>query len=258
MKLPRLDIVLVQQGHAESRTRAQSLIMAGVVFVNEQKVDKPGKAIRPTDTIRVAKPDHPYVSRGGLKLEKALRHFNIDPTGLVCADIGASTGGFADILLQQGATHVYAVDVGYGQFAWKLRTDDRVTLFERTNARTMDSNIFATPIDLTVIDVSFISLTLILKNVALAMQCSIGTPIICLVKPQFEVGKSLVGKNGVVTSEEIRLSAVDKIVTWAQNNCFTSHEFVESPIQGPAGNHEYLLLLRTNYTEGADQTAITL
>lgn len=245
MARERLDKLLVDRGLAASRERAAALVMAGSVLVEGQPANKPGAQIDPAANITLKEEDHPYVSRGALKLVKGLDTFAIDPTGLVCLDIGASTGGFTDVLLRRGAAKVYAIDVGYGQLAWSLRSDPRVVVIERENVRNMDLALVPEPAALAVIDTSFISLTLVLPRVRELLQPPAGKPIVALVKPQFEVGRDQVGKGGVVRDEAARRGAVEKVRAWAVQNGFTAHEDVESPITGPAGNVEYLLLLRT-------------
>lgn len=245
MARERLDKVLVDRGLVASRERARALVMAGSVLVHGQQETKPGTMIDPDAELTLKTEDHPYVSRGALKLVKGLDTFAIEPAGMTALDIGASTGGFTDVLLRRGATRVYAIDVGYGQLAWSLRQDPRVVVLERVNARAMDLALVPEPCDLAVIDVSFISLTLVLPRVAELLRPPAGKPIIALVKPQFEVGRHLVGKGGVVRDEEARRGAVDKIKSWAAANGFVAGADVESPITGPAGNVEYLLLLRT-------------
>jgi 23S rRNA (cytidine1920-2'-O)/16S rRNA (cytidine1409-2'-O)-methyltransferase len=241
----RLDKLLMDRGLVASRERARALIMAGAVLVDDQPETKAGAMIDLACELRLKEEDHPYVSRGALKLVKGLDTFGIDPAGMVCLDIGASTGGFTDLLLKRGATKVYAIDVGYGQLAWSLRQDPRVVVLERENVRNMDLALVPEPCDLAVIDVSFISLTLVLPRIAELMRSPSGKPIIALVKPQFEVGREQVGSGGVVRDEAIRRSAVTKVRDWATANGFVAGDDVESPIQGPAGNVEYLLLLRT-------------
>ncbi|MBV8756118.1 MAG: TlyA family RNA methyltransferase [Deltaproteobacteria bacterium] len=245
MARERLDKLIVDRGLAGSRERARALIMSGAVIVDGHAETKPGTLVDPVSAIALKAEDHPYVSRGALKLVKGLDTFGIDPAGVTALDIGASTGGFTDVLLRRGATKVYAIDVGYGQLAWPLRQDPRVVVLERENARSMDLALVPEPCDLAVIDVSFISLTLVLPRVAELLRPPPGKPIVALVKPQFEVGREQVGKGGVVRDEQARRGAVDKIRTWAATHGFTAHEDVESPITGPAGNVEYLLLLRT-------------
>ena len=245
MARERLDKLMVDRGLASSRERARALIMSGSVLVGGHAETKPGTQLDPAVAIALKAEDHPYVSRGALKLVKGLDAFGIDPSGLTALDIGASTGGFTDVLLRRGATKVYAIDVGYGQLAWQLRQDPRVVVLERQNARSMDLALVPEPCDLAVIDTSFISLTLILPRVAELLRPPAGKPIVALVKPQFEVGREQVGKGGVVRDEAARRGAVEKVRTWATAHGFTAHEDVESPITGPAGNVEYLLLLRT-------------
>ena len=219
--------------------------MRGAVLVRGQPETKPGTMIDPAIEITVREEDHPYVSRGALKLVKGLDSFAIDPAGKTCLDIGASTGGFTDVLLRRGAARVYAIDVGYGQLAWSIRNDPRVVTIERENVRTIALDRVPEPCELAVIDVAFISLTLVLPRVAELLQPPVGKPIVALVKPQFEVGREQVGKGGVVRDEAVRRSAVDKVRTWAIAHGFAADTDVESPITGPAGNVEYLLLLRT-------------
>ncbi|MBA3461073.1 MAG: TlyA family RNA methyltransferase [Deltaproteobacteria bacterium] len=245
MPRERLDKLLVDRGLAVSRERAAALVMSGAVFVNGQPASKPGTQLDASAEITLREEDHPYVSRGALKLVKGLDTFSIDPTGMVCLDVGASTGGFTDVLLRRGATKVYAIDVGYGQLAWSLRQDPRVVTIERVNVRNMDLALVPEATELAVIDVSFISLTLVLPRVAELLRPPAGKPLVVLVKPQFEVGRDQVGSGGVVRDEAARRGAVDKVRTWATGHGFTAHEDVESPITGPAGNVEYLLLLRT-------------
>jgi len=245
MARERLDKLLVDRGLVVSRERARALVMSGAVLVRGQPESKPGTLLDPSVEITLREQDHPYVSRGALKLVKGLDAFAIDPTGKIALDIGASTGGFTDVLLRRGAARVYAIDVGYGQLAWSLRQDARVVVLERTNARNLDLALVPEACDLAVIDVSFISLTLVLPRVAELLRPPAGKPIVALVKPQFEVGRDRVGKGGVVRDEAVRRSAVDKIRDWANANGFVAGNDVESPITGPAGNVEYLLLLRT-------------
>jgi 23S rRNA (cytidine1920-2'-O)/16S rRNA (cytidine1409-2'-O)-methyltransferase len=240
----RLDKLLVDRGLVASRERARALVMSGAVLVRGQPETKPGTMLDPAVEIALREEDHPYVSRGALKLVKGLEAFAIDPAGMTCADIGASTGGFTDVLLKRGAAKVYAIDVGYGQLAWSLRSDPRVVVLERENVRNLELAKVPDACDLAVIDVSFISLTLVLPKAAELLRGA-GKPIIALVKPQFEVGREQVGKGGVVRDEAIRRSAVDKIRAWAAEHQLVAGADVESPITGPAGNVEYLLLLHT-------------
>ena len=245
LKKDRLDKLLVDRGLVANRERARALVMTGAVLVRGQPQTKPGTMLDPVVEITLKAEDHPYVSRGALKLVQGLDAFGIDPTGMVALDIGASTGGFTDLLLRRGATRVYAIDVGYGQLAWPIRQDARVVVLERENVRNMDLAKVPEPCDLAVIDVSFISLTLVLPRIAELMRAPGGKPVIALVKPQFEAGREAVGRGGVVRDEAARLAAVDKVRDWATAAGWGVGAFVESPITGPAGNVEYLLLLRT-------------
>jgi 23S rRNA (cytidine1920-2'-O)/16S rRNA (cytidine1409-2'-O)-methyltransferase len=258
MARERLDKLLVDRGLVASRERARALVMSGAVLVRGQPETKPGTLLDAGVVITLREQDHPYVSRGALKLIKGLDAFGIDPSGKIALDIGASTGGFTDVLLHRGAARVYAIDVGYGQLAWSLRQDPRVVVLERQNVRNIELALVPDEPDLAVIDVSFISLTLVLPRVAellcpppraavdgAALRPASGKPVVVLVKPQFEVGREQVGKGGVVRDDAIRRSAVDKVRAWANGNGFVAGEDVESPITGPAGNVEYLLLLRT-------------
>lgn len=236
---------MVERGLAPSRERARALILAGVVEVNGLVTDKAGAQVDRGADVRLRQPDHPYVSRGGLKLRAALDAFAVDPTGLTALDIGASTGGFTDVLLRAGARRVYAVDVGYGQLAWSLRSDPRVVVLERENVRHIDPGKVPEPCDLATVDVSFISLTLVLPRIAELMGPPGGKPIVCLVKPQFEAGRGEVGKGGVVRDPAARQGALDKVRSFAADHGFEVGPFIDSPIAGPAGNLEFLLLLRT-------------
>jgi 23S rRNA (cytidine1920-2'-O)/16S rRNA (cytidine1409-2'-O)-methyltransferase len=245
MARERLDKLLLDRGLVTSRERARSLIMTGGVLVRGQPETKPGTLVDPAVEVTLRVEDHPYVSRGALKLVEGLDRLGVDPAGAVALDIGASTGGFSDVLLRRGAARIYAIDVGYGQLAWSIRQDPRVVVLERHNARTIDPALVPEPCDLAVIDVSFISLTLVLPRVRELLRPPPGKPIIALVKPQFEVGRERVGKGGVVRDPEARRGAVDKIRRWAGAHGFVAGDDVESPITGPAGNVEYLILLRT-------------
>jgi 23S rRNA (cytidine1920-2'-O)/16S rRNA (cytidine1409-2'-O)-methyltransferase len=245
MPRERLDKLLVDRGLVASQERARALVMAGSVTVRGQKETKPGTMLDPAVDIALAEADHPYVSRGALKLVKGLDEFGIDPRGLTALDIGASTGGFTDVLLRRGAARVYAIDVGYGQLAWGIRQDPRVVVLERENVRSIGEDKIPEPCDLAVIDTSFISLELVLPHAKRLLRGPAGKPIVALVKPQFEVARDAVGKGGVVRDEAARRGAVDKIRAWAGANGFEAGRDVESPITGPAGNVEYLLLLRT-------------
>lgn len=241
----RLDQYLVQNGLVQSRERAKALIMAGVVFVNQQKVDKAGEMIKEDAVVEVRGHDIGYVSRGGLKLEKAMKCFPLTPNGKVCMDIGASTGGFTDCMLQNGATKVYAVDVGYGQLDWKLRSDERVVCMERTNARYLDRDQIPDELDFASIDVSFISLKLILPAVHRVLKE--GGHVACLIKPQFEAGREKVGKKGVVRDPDVHLEVLENFLTHAKDSGFTVLDITFSPIRGPEGNIEYL-----GYLESGD------
>jgi len=250
MKKVRLDQLLVDLGLSQSRERAKITIMEGSVFVDGQRVDKPGTAVDPEKKIEVRGEQLAYVSRGGLKLEKALKVFPVDPAGKTCIDCGASTGGFTDVLLQNGAAKVYAVDVGYGQLAWKLRTDDRVVNMERTNVRYLTGEQIPEPLDLGVCDVSFISIMLILPAVSALLRE--GADMICLIKPQFEAGREKVGKKGVVRDEKVHLEVVERFVAFFPTVGFTLMGLDFSPIRGPEGNIEYLAWLRRGSFEAPD------
>ena len=234
----RLDVLLVSLGLAESRAKAQATIMAGEVYVNGQKADKSGMEIDITSNVEVRGSACPYVSRGGLKLEKALRNFGVDPTGYVCSDSGASTGGFTDCLLQQGASKVFAIDVGYGQLAWKIRNDPRVVVMERTNIRYVTPEDLGQPLDLSVIDVSFISLSLVLPVVKTLLKPT--GQVLCLIKPQFEAGKDKVGKKGVVRDAAVHEEVLQNFISLAKSLGFTIRNLTFSPVKGPEGNIEFL------------------
>ncbi len=234
----RLDILLFERGLAESRQRAQALIMAGQVYVSGQKVDKAGAPTPEEAAIEVRGAGLKYVSRGGLKLEKAMASWPIDLAGKTCADIGASTGGFTDCMLQNGAGKVYAVDVGYGQLAWKLRSDERVVCLERTNARYLTTEHIPDPIHFFSVDVSFISLSLILPSLRPLMAPE-GQGV-CLVKPQFEAGRDKVGKKGVVRDKKVHLEVLEHFLDHAAAAGFGVRGLTYSPIRGPEGNIEYL------------------
>lgn len=237
----RLDLVLVEKGLAPSRQRAKTLIMAGKVRVDDVPRDKPGALVSPDAGILVKGDDTPYVSRGGLKLEKALTHFPVAVKGKVCLDIGASTGGFTDCLLQFGAKKVYAVDVGYGQLAWSLRQDPRVAVIERTNIRHMEFERTGQKVDLVTADTSFISLKTVL--VAAEQFMGQGTEVIALIKPQFEAGREHVGKGGVVKDPEIRQQVVRAISSFFAARGYDVKDVAPSPILGPKGNEEFLLYM---------------
>lgn len=235
----RLDQYLCQEGLAQSRERAKALIMAGIVYVNGEKTDKAGTMIAEGAQVEVRGHDIGYVSRGGLKLEKAMQVFPMSPQGKVCMDIGASTGGFTDCMLQNGAVKVYAVDVGYGQLAWKLRCDERVVNMERTNIRHVTPEMLAEPIEFFSVDVSFISL----KHIFPVAQsiCAPGTQGICLVKPQFEAGKEKVGKKGVVREAQTHFEVICQAREYAVQNGFSAVGLDFSPVKGPEGNIEFLM-----------------
>jgi 23S rRNA (cytidine1920-2'-O)/16S rRNA (cytidine1409-2'-O)-methyltransferase len=245
----RLDKLLVDRGLTPSRERAQSLIIAGKVLVNEQKIEKAGASIDSGSTLRLLGEDLRYVSRGGLKLEKALEHWRIDLQGKVCLDIGASTGGFSDCLLQHGAAKVIAVDTGYGQMDFGLRNDPRVRLLEKTNARYLAPDDVGEPVDFIAMDVSFISATLVLPAVIRAVSAyprsssnpNLAEQIVVLVKPQFEAGRELVGKGGIVRDESAQRAAVTRVETALVELGCTHAEWIESPILGGEGNREFLL-----------------
>jgi len=234
----RLDVLLVERGLQESRQKAQATIMSGLVFVEGQRVDKPGTAVLNDAAIEVRGNALKYVSRGGLKLEKAMATFPIDLKDNICADIGASTGGFTDCMLQNGAAKVYAVDVGYGQLAWKLRSDERVVCMERTNARYLTHEQIPDELDFASVDVSFISLKLILP--ALCGILKDKGHVSCLVKPQFEAGREKVGKKGVVRDPAVHLEVLENFLIHAKESGFTVLGMTFSPIRGPEGNIEYL------------------
>lgn len=238
----RLDQLLFSRGLVSSRTRAQAIIMAGLVIVGDKKIDKPGTSVAEDAVIHIKGRDHPYVSRGGVKLAHALERFDLDPAGAVCADIGASTGGFADVLLRAGAAKVYAVDVGHGQLAWTLRRDDRVIVLERTNARYLTKAQIPEPLDWVVCDASFIGLQTILPAVmALAKP---GAMLTALIKPQFEAGPDQVGKGGVVRDPSVHKAVCARIRDWLTAMDWTVAGIVESPIKGPEGNTEFLIVAR--------------
>lgn len=234
----RLDVVLVEQGQAQSRERAKAMIMAGIVYVNDQKADKAGITVKEDDRIEVRGNTLRYVSRGGLKLEKAMASFGLELEGKTCCDFGASTGGFTDCMLQNGAEKVYAVDVGYGQLAWSLRSDPRVVCMERTNVRYLTAEQIPEPLDFGTVDVSFISLKLILP--ALRGILKPDGQVVCLVKPQFEAGREKVGKKGVVRDPAVHLEVLRQFLQNAHEADFTVKEMTFSPIRGPEGNIEYL------------------
>ena len=237
----RLDQYIFEQGYAPSKTRAQALIMSGIVFVNNQKADKAGTMIKETDIVEVRGKDLKYVSRGGLKLEKAINEYGLELKDKICMDIGASTGGFTDCMLQNGAQKVYAVDVGYGQLAWKLRSDERVKNMEKTNIRNVTVDMLDEKINFFSVDVSFISLKHIFPVAdAISTDEVIGA---CLVKPQFEAGKEKVGKKGVVRDSEVHREVIENVIGMANENGFYVHNLTFSPIKGPEGNIEFLIVI---------------
>ena len=235
----RLDVLLTEQGYADSRAKAQAIIMSGMVYVEGQKANKPGIFYEESVAIEVRGETCPYVSRGGLKLEKALRDFGVNPTGFVCSDSGASTGGFTDCLLQQGAKKVFAIDVGYGQLDWKIRSDDRVVVMERTNIRFVTPEQLGEPLDLSVVDVSFISLKLVLPVIKTLLKPGVGQ-VLCLIKPQFEAGREKVGKKGVVRDPATHKEVLDNFVALTRELGFTILGLTFSPVKGPEGNIEFL------------------
>lgn len=246
----RLDAYIFENGYTESREKAKALIMAGVVYINNQKADKAGMTVKPDDTVEVRDNPLKYVSRGGLKLEKAMNQFGLTLENFVCADIGASTGGFTDCMLQNGAKKVFAIDVGYGQLAWSLRTNEKVVNLERTNFRYVTKEQIPDELDFASVDVSFISLSIIapvlythMKDNALA---------VCLIKPQFEAGKEKVGKKGVVRDKNVHIEVVDRICKMFVETGFSIKGLTFSPIKGPEGNIEYLALIKKSTDENID------
>ncbi len=238
----RVDQLLVERGHAESRTRAQALVLAGLVFSGETKIAKPGTAIAADAPLDVRGRDHPWVSRGGIKLAHAIAHFGLDPAGVTAMDIGSSTGGFTDVLLSHGAAHVFAVDSGTNQLAWKLRQDSRVTVLEQTSARILTDQHITAPCSWVVCDASFIALSKVLEvplRLA-APQCR----LVALIKPQFEVGREEVGKGGVVRDPVLHQRVCDEVREWLESSGWAVEGIVESPIKGPEGNVEFLISAR--------------
>lgn len=240
----RLDVLLVQKGLAPSREKAKTMIMEGNVFVDHQREDKAGTFFDPSVNIEIHGNTLRYVSRGGLKLEKAMAQFGIALDDKVCMDIGASTGGFTDCMLQNGASKVYAVDVGYGQFAWKLRQDPRVVCMEKTNIRYVTPENIADALDFASVDVSFISLTKVLGPAKELLKD--GAEMVCLIKPQFEAGKEKVGKKGVVRDPAVHIEVIERVILFAQSIGFGVLHLEYSPIKGPEGNIEYLVHLKKN------------
>ncbi len=242
----RLDLVVFELGHTDSREKAKALIMAGQVYINGQKELKAGATVKPTDAIEVRGSKMPYVSRGGFKLAKAMDSFGLRLDGKICMDIGASTGGFTDCMLQNGAVKVYSIDVGYGQLAWKLRSDERVVNMERTNFRNVTEAEIPDPIDFASVDVSFISLKIILP--VMRERLKTGGQAVCLIKPQFEAGREKVGKKGVVRELSTHIEVLETITTFAFENGFTLLGLDFSPIKGPEGNIEYLMYVEKSDT----------
>ena len=244
----RLDVLLVERMYADTRSKAQAIIMSGNVYVNGQKADKAGTSFEETVDIEVRGAVCPYVSRGGLKLEKALRDFGVRVDGFVCSDSGASTGGFTDCLLQQGARKVFAIDVGYGQLDWKIRSDERVVVMERTNIRYVTPEDLGEPLDLSVIDVSFIGLEIVLPTIKTLLKPT--GQVLCLIKPQFEAGKENVGKKGVVRDPKIHQMVLDSFVSLVDGLGFKILGLTFSPVKGPEGNIEFLGHLSLDAVEG--------
>lgn len=235
----RLDVILTERNLFSSREKAKASVMAGLIYVDGQRIDKPGTPVKKDAEITVKEDLCPYVSRGGLKLEKALRDFGVKPEGFVCSDSGASTGGFTDCLLQQGAAKVFAIDVGYGQLDWKIRSDPRVVVMERTNIRYVTPEDLGEPLDLSVVDVSFISLKIVLPAIRALLKPGVGQ-VLCLIKPQFEAGREKVGKKGVVRESATHKEVLDNFVQLAKDLEFTILGLTFSPVKGPEGNIEFL------------------
>ena len=253
MKKERLDVLLCEKGLCESRSKAQAIIMEGLVFVNDQRVDKAGTPVAADANIEVRGSLCPYVSRGGLKLEKALNYFGVAPEGYVCSDSGASTGGFTDCLLQKGAKKVFAIDVGYGQLDWKIRNDDRVVVMERTNIRNVTPEQLGESLDLSVVDVSFISLKIVLPVIQKLLKPT--GQVLCLIKPQFEAGKDKVGKKGVVRELSTHVEVLQNFLNMARGLGFTVVDLTFSPVKGPEGNIEFLAHLSMVPVETKEFTA---
>lgn len=247
----RLDVILFERGLAESREKAKLAIMEGNVYVDNQKSDKPGSMYKEDCKIEVRGAKNPYVSRGGLKLEKAIKTFNINLKDLIAMDVGASTGGFTDCMLKNGCKKVYSVDVGYGQLDWKLRNDERVINLERTNIRYIDKSLIEDKINFFSVDVSFISLKLVLPVVREIIED--GALGVCLIKPQFEAGKEKVGKKGVVREEKVHKEVVENIIDFCIKNGFSVLDLDFSPIKGPEGNIEYLMLVKKSDSAYIDE-----
>lgn len=250
MKKIRLDQLVFERGFTDSRERARTTVMSGLVFVNGQRMDKPGTAVSPDVEIEVRGEAIPFVSRGGFKLDKALKVFPVNPEGLVCIDCGASTGGFTDVLLQHGAARVYAVDVGYGQLAWKLRNDARVINLERTNLRYVTEEQIPEKLDLAVMDVSFISVRLVMPAVKALLKEEAG--FVCLIKPQFEAGREEVGKKGVVRDAEVHREVIETVLSFARETGWSVLGLDYSPIRGPEGNIEYICYMKNGPSDEPD------
>ena len=251
----RLDILVVKKGLAESREKAKAIIMSGIVYVDGQKEDKAGTMFEDTVSVEVRGHTLAYVSRGGLKLEKAMTHFGVTLNGKICMDVGASTGGFTDCMMQNGAVKVYSVDVGHGQLAWKLRNDERVVCMEKTNIRYVTPEDIPDRIQFASIDVSFISLTKVLGPVKELLTED--GQIVCLIKPQFEAGREKVGKKGVVREKSTHLEVIESVIAFAKSIGFGILNLEFSPIKGPEGNIEYLLYLQ-NHPELADEKGVEI
>jgi 23S rRNA (cytidine1920-2'-O)/16S rRNA (cytidine1409-2'-O)-methyltransferase len=254
MARERLDVILYNRGLFESREKAKAAVMAGIVYVNGECCDKPGLSVETDCGIEIKGNPIPYVSRGGLKLEKAIREFGIELDGLTCVDVGASTGGFTDVMLKNGAVKVYAVDVGYGQLAWTLRNDPRVVCMERTNFRYVTAEQIKEPIDFGSADVSFISLKLILPPLKALLRPD--GKVVCLIKPQFEAGREKVGKKGVVRDPKVHVEVINDIIKSTTQMGFAVMGLTWSPITGPEGNIEYLLYLVKGMHEGNIITSV--
>ncbi|MBQ3378853.1 MAG: TlyA family RNA methyltransferase [Clostridia bacterium] len=250
----RIDILVFEKGFAESREKARALVMEGIVFVNGERTDKPGQSVDENAQIEIRGKKLEFVSRGGLKLKGAIDRFNIDLTDVYAIDIGASTGGFTDCMLMHGAKKVYAVDVGYGQLAWKLRTDPRVVNIERTNIRYFDDSVLERRLDFGTVDVSFIGLKLVLPVLYRTLRD--GARAVCLIKPQFEAGREAVGKKGVVRDMRVHEQVIKKVLCEAQETGFSILGVYHSPIRGPEGNIEYLMYIEKRAPEASFEADI--
>ena len=246
----RLDVLLVKKGLAASREKAKAIIMSGIVYVDNQKEDKAGSTFEEEAAIEVRGSTLRYVSRGGLKLEKAINEFKANAEGKICMDVGSSTGGFTDCMLQNGATKVYAVDVGHGQLDWKLRNDPRVVCMEKTNIRYVTRDDIADDIELSSIDVSFISLSKVLP--ALKSLLSENAEVVALIKPQFEAGREKVGKKGVVRDKNVHIEVIEAVLSYVKDNSLSICGLTYSPVKGPEGNIEYLCYMKNNLDQDAD------